>query len=204
MDQEGFPTPDTPKEPRVDGGERGLSTWTVILVVLLVLVIIGAIYYYFLILRKPSKTATTTSTTTTTPTTKTTPTSTTGTTGTSDTKTAQKIASDFENAVMEQDSATIKSLLAAQVNLIEEATECCGDVTAQEAVQSMGYLKDTKTLDFLQTSALVKKIKAQNPKLQDYTLGVDDSKEVFGYHLNSQNRVDKIYMSVSYEILGVN
>lgn len=111
---------------------------------------------------------------------------------------------EFENAVNSKDYDKIETFLTNPINFIIEATECCGDITPEEAANSMDYIDGVNSFDFSQDQDIVKKIKDKYSDYSNDIIGIGDNKAVLIYHLNSEEKVDRIYLSITYEMFDLN
>nr|MBD3359334.1 hypothetical protein [Candidatus Buchananbacteria bacterium] len=109
---------------------------------------------------------------------------------------------EFEQAVNQDNKTKIRELLADQVDLIVYATECCGLVDKDVAIDNFDYIDQAGQFDFSAEQEIVKQIKNQNPGLQAYFMGVAvDEGNVLGYQTNEDSEVDKVYLAVDYNLL---
>ncbi len=109
---------------------------------------------------------------------------------------------EFEQAVNRDNKTKIPELLADQVDLIVYATECCGLVDKEVAIDNFDYIDQAGQFDFLADQEIVKQIKNQNPDLQDYYIGVaTDKGTVLGYQTNEDLKINKVYLAVDYNLL---
>ena len=87
------------------------------------------------------------------------------------------------------------------VHVILEATECCGEITPQEAADNMDYINDGIPFDFNQNSEIIKTLKEKNPQLANLFIGVSQNKEhMIAFGINAQNKIDYILMAVTWKL----
>jgi predicted oxidoreductase (fatty acid repression mutant protein) len=109
---------------------------------------------------------------------------------------------EFERAVNQDNKSQIRELLAEQIDLIVYATECCGVVDKDVAIDNFDYIDQAGQFNFFADQAIVKQIKDQNPDLQDYFIGVAvDKGTVLGYQTNEDSEINKVYLAVDYNLL---
>jgi hypothetical protein len=115
--------------------------------------------------------------------------------------TAKITSSDsFEEYLNKKDYVNIQNLMADRVMYVVDSSDCCGEISKKEAVSNMkNYLKSATSFDFSQDQQVVKQMKVNLPgTFGKYTIGVADNKMVLSYHLNSDQKVDDIFISASH------
>lgn len=89
------------------------------------------------------------------------------------------------------------------VEIILQATECCGPQTAQEAVDQMSYIEDGVPFDFDQNTDSVKNLKAKNAELADKYIGISKSQEhLVAFGIDNSGRIADIRISVSWKLFS--
>lgn len=89
------------------------------------------------------------------------------------------------------------------VNLILQATECCGPRTPDEAVNQMSYINEGIPFDFNQESETTKSLKAKNPELAEKYIGISTGTEhLIAFGINNQNKISDIRISVSWKLFN--
>jgi flagellar basal body-associated protein FliL len=128
----------------------------------------------------------------------------TNTTITTNTNTSSDIDTLFQDAVNQNNWTLTEDYFAETVTFIKEATECCGDITAAEAAAEMEYM-DGITFNFSQDQQIVQTIKSNlgDQGFADETIGIADTKQVISYHVDDENKVDRVYMSASHELMDL-
>ena len=116
--------------------------------------------------------------------------------------------SSFEAAINQRDQQGMTDMMANTVNYVEEATECCGRIGKVTAAKNfLGYSEGTKLFNFAETQQLVKKMRVNLPQsfgADKFTkIGVGNDKKVVAYRLNSQNKVDSLYIAISYGLFDL-
>lgn len=100
--------------------------------------------------------------------------------------------------------ANLQNLMAAEVVVILQATECCGPMTSADAVSQMSYLNSaTSPWNFDDTNPIAIAIKTNNPEnYGNSILGIATNNYVVAFQLNSENKISKISMAVHYNLLA--
>lgn len=114
----------------------------------------------------------------------------------------------FEAAVNQRNQRGITDMMDNTVNFVEEATECCGRIGKEAAAKNfLDYSKGTKLFNFAETQQIVKQMRINLPQsfgADKFTkIGIGNDKKVVAYHLNAQNKVDSLYISISHELFDL-
>jgi len=89
------------------------------------------------------------------------------------------------------------------VNVILQASECCGPKTPAEAIDQMSYINTGVPFDFDQQLSTIKNLKAKNPQLSDKFIGISMGSEyLVSFGINSENKISDILMSVSWKLFS--
>jgi hypothetical protein len=106
----------------------------------------------------------------------------------------------FEKAVNDKDFTKMETLMADRVYFVEDATDCCGDVTKKEAMKNFKlYTANAGSFNFDQNQQVVQQMKVNLPgTFAKYMIGIADSQMVLSYHLNLQGKVDDLMLSASH------
>ena len=89
------------------------------------------------------------------------------------------------------------------VNVILQASECCGPKTPAEAIDQMSYINTGVPFDFDQENSTIKNLKAKNPQLADKFIGISKGSEyLVSFGINSENKISDILMSVSWKLFS--
>jgi len=189
-------TPSAPT-PKVTIGGNNIITK----ILLVVLLIIASLNLYFAV--QANQIATTTEATTETSS-DASETTASGTDATSVSATSVKATSttaslSFEETLNAKDYNAMKPLLAGTVNFVLDATECCGDVTADKAIaQLKSRLEDagTDTYNFSSSQQTVQKMKTNLPESFSKwnNIGISNGKDYLAYNLDSSGKVSEIIM----------
>jgi len=113
---------------------------------------------------------------------------------------ANQSSEDFEKAVNEKDFAKVSELMAAKVYYVVDASDCCGDISKDEAAGNLkNYIRDVESFNFDQEQQVVKQMKVNLAgTFSKYTIGIADNKMTLSYHLDKQGKVDDIFLSASH------
>jgi hypothetical protein len=108
--------------------------------------------------------------------------------------------SAFEKAVNDKNFTQMEALMADRVYFVEDATDCCGDVTKKEAMKNFKlYTANTESFNFDQNQQVVKQMKVNlADTFAKYTIGIADNKMVLSFHLDAQGKVDDLMLSASH------
>lgn len=91
-----------------------------------------------------------------------------------------------------------------KVNFAIMSTECCQPQTPTAVIDQLKYINDGVPFDFNQESDLVKNLKAKNPQLADFYIGISQSKEhLVAFKINSNNQIFEIQVSVTYKLYSM-
>lgn len=106
-------------------------------------------------------------------------------------------------AVNSKAYADLKPLMFPQVVVVLQATECCGSMPAQKAIEQLSYIKDaTAPWNFDDTNATIVAIKKANPEnYGNSVLGISANNYVVSFQTNFEGQISKISMSVDYKLL---
>ena len=97
----------------------------------------------------------------------------------------------------------LTAYMANPVNVILQASECCGPRTPAEAVDQMSYINTGVPFDFDQENSTIKNLKVKNPQLADKFIGISKASEyLVSFGINSDSKISDILMSVSYKLFN--
>lgn len=116
---------------------------------------------------------------------------------------ASAVQSNIEAAVTSKNYSALGSYMTENVSFVLYASECCGQITAQEAVSQLSYL-DTAIApwDFDQTNPAVVQIKTQNAQeYGDLYIGLSSDDMMAAFGLDEENKISIIKVSASYKLL---
>lgn len=93
--------------------------------------------------------------------------------------------------------------MADPIEVILQATECCGPKTPAAAIEQMSYLDEGMPYNFDQDQETVKNLKSKNLELADKYIGISQTKEhLVAFGLDSENKISDIRMSVSWKLFS--
>ena len=112
-------------------------------------------------------------------------------------KTTNEIKKDFESAINNEDYTAIESYLANTVNFLVDRSDCCGDITKKEVIEQIdSHISAVISYNFWQEQQIVKSMKINlADTFADMTIGVAETGEIIAYQLNSDDMVDKIFIT---------
>ena len=204
---ESKPGPESKEEkeekPLVPPASPGMHHSTKILLWVLAIVIIAAIAVVVYLLVAPQTEDTETAATAET----TAATTAVGAGGGAATKTTTTAATDskVKNSAFEDQingDMQLTAYLADTVNVVYNASECCGDLAKDKAATEItNRTQEYAPFDFTETNLMVDKIKTNLPEYADYSIGLapvtDGGQLVLMYHLGTNGKVDKVFISLS-------
>lgn len=107
----------------------------------------------------------------------------------------------FEQAASQDNKEQMKQFLADKVELIIYATECCGLVDKDVAMDNFDYIDQAGKFDFAANQTIARQIKEQNPDLQNYFIGIADNGTVLAYQVTENSKINKVYLVVDYNLI---
>lgn len=119
---------------------------------------------------------------------------------------ARGVQAQFEQAINAKEYDSTEELFTDPVEVIIEATECCGPVSPAEAAQHMDYMEQAGEFNFDQDQQIVRKMKVN---LADYfandIIGVSPAPEnaILSYRVNAQDKIERVYMAVTVDLLDI-
>lgn len=94
--------------------------------------------------------------------------------------------------------------MADPLQVILQATECCGPKTPQEAVDQMTYIDEGVPFNFDQNNETIKNLKAKNQELEGRFIGISQAKEhLVAFGLDNENKIADIRLSVSWKLFNL-
>lgn len=89
------------------------------------------------------------------------------------------------------------------VQLTLTSSDCCGELSVEDAVTQMGYLNNGVPFEFNQEADLARKVKERNPIFNSYFIGVSTiNEQAVAFKLNSNAQIEEIQMAASYKLYG--
>lgn len=93
------------------------------------------------------------------------------------------------------------------VNVVLEATECCGDLSKVDAINQMDYLNSaTLPWNFDDNNPIALALKQKNPAAfpDGVIIGTSANRMLVTFTLNPQKtKITKVYMAVDYKLHGI-
>lgn len=81
------------------------------------------------------------------------------------------------------------------------STECCGEITVEEAINQLDYIKGAEPFNFNQQDPLISNLKAKNERLKEAFVGISKGGEqLAAFTIDSQNKIWQIELSVSHKL----
>ena len=119
------------------------------------------------------------------------------------TLTLGELQENITDAINSQNTAALATYMTNPIQVILQATECCGPQTPTEAASQLAYIKEGLPFDFNQDSEIIKNLKTKNPELAGQFIGLSKSKEhLIAFSINAQTKIDSIRMSVSWKLFN--
>ena len=110
---------------------------------------------------------------------------------------------NIKDGINSGNTQALASFMTDPVNVILQATECCGPKSPAEAVSQLAYIKEGTPFDFSENSATVIALKNKNPELSDKFIGISKSGEhLVAFGINPDNRITDIRMAVSWKLFS--
>jgi len=95
--------------------------------------------------------------------------------------------------------------MADKVNVILEASECCGLLTKNEASSQLNYLKDAVgPWNFDQSNETIKKLKELEPSKygpESAFIGIAANEYTVSFKFNADNKISGVTMAVTYKLI---
>jgi len=98
-----------------------------------------------------------------------------------------------------------ETYMADEVNVILEASECCGTMTNEEAALQMQYLEDADApWNFDQSNETIKKLKEVEPTKygpESAYIGIASNEYTVSFKFNEDNKISAVTMAATYKLL---
>lgn len=113
------------------------------------------------------------------------------------------VKENIEAAINSQNTAALETYMNSPVEVILQATECCGSKTPQEAVSQLSYIKGGIPFDFNQQNPTIKNLKPKNPELSSAFIGISEKTEhLIAFDFATNNKISSVRMSVSWKLFN--
>lgn len=117
--------------------------------------------------------------------------------------TLASLQENIEAAVNSRNTQAMVSYMTNPVHVILQATECCGEMTPDEAIAQASYVEPGVPFNFDQEDATIKNLKLKNPELANTFIGISKNMEhLVAFTINNQNKIAQIRFSVSWKLFG--
>ena len=114
------------------------------------------------------------------------------------------VIENIQAAVQSKNYAALEGYMADNVNVLLYATECCGIVSKKKAIEQLSYLNGgTPPWDFSSNSQIAQKlINADPANFTNRIIGIASNGMVVSFSLNSESKIDKIFISADYKLIS--
>lgn len=98
--------------------------------------------------------------------------------------------------------------MADKVNVIAEATECCGDVSKAEAIKEIDYIANSAVLpwNFDENNPVAIALRQKNPQAfpEGIIIGTSSNRKLITFTLNPEKtKIIKVYTAADYKLHGI-
>lgn len=115
--------------------------------------------------------------------------------------TPAEVWENIEAAVNTKNTQALASYMTNPVNVLLQATECCGEQTPDEAVSQASYVEPGVPFNFDQENPTIKNLKTKNPELAGTFTGISQNMEhLIAFTLNNQNKISQVRFAVSWKL----
>jgi|SRR3989344_4326780 len=117
--------------------------------------------------------------------------------------TIKELQDNIEASVNSGNFAALTSYMTNPVEVILQATECCGPLSPAESENQMNYIEAGAPFDFGPTNNTIVNLKAKNSELAGKFIGISkNSEHLIAFGINNQNQITDIRMSVSWKLFN--
>src|SRR3990167_7759121 len=114
-----------------------------------------------------------------------------------------ELQENIKASVNSSNTQAMGSYMTNHVQVILQATECCGEQTPDEAVAQASYVEPGMPFNFDQQNETIKNLKAKNPELANTFVGISQNLEhLIAFTTNNQNKISQIRFSVSWKLFA--
>ena len=93
------------------------------------------------------------------------------------------------------------TFMNASVQFILMSTECCGQITKQEALDQMSYIDGGQPFNFDQNNQLIKNVKTKNFRLANTFVGISQNGEqLAAFKFDQDNKISSIELAISHKL----
>ena len=112
-----------------------------------------------------------------------------------------ELQENIKASVNSSNTQAMTSYMTNPVQVILQATECCGEQTPDEAVAQASYVESGIPFNFDQENETIKNLKLKNPELANTFIGISQNMEhLIVFTINNQNKIAQIRFSVSWKL----
>ena len=109
---------------------------------------------------------------------------------------------NLKAAVASKNYAALEGVMANPVSVRLEATECCGLLAPEEAVEQMDYLNSATGIWDFSESEITQGLAASYPEnYGNAIIGISSDNYVVAFQLNQSGQISKISIAADYELL---
>ena len=121
-----------------------------------------------------------------------------------DDKSVVEVQASILTAVSSKDYESIGDDMADSVYVSLHASECCGDITPDAAIENLNYLNNATTpWLFDRTNLTLASLAATYPETMgpDFIIGISDNNIVVSFGLNEDNEINEIHIIPNADML---
>lgn len=109
---------------------------------------------------------------------------------------------NLEAVVVSKNYAALEGVMANPVSVRLEATECCGLLAPEEAVEQMDYLNNATGIWDFSESEITQGLAASYPEnYGNAIIGISSDNYVVAFQLNQSGQISKISIAANYKLL---
>src|SRR3990167_9463229 len=114
-----------------------------------------------------------------------------------------ELQENIKASVNSSNTQAMATYMTNPVQVILQATECCGEQTPDEAVTQASYVEPGVPFNFDQQNETIKNLKTKNPELANTFVGISQNLEhLIAFTTNNQNKISQIRFSVSWKLFA--
>lgn len=118
-----------------------------------------------------------------------------------------ELLENIKASVVSKNTAALEGYMTDMVDVIIEATECCGNLSKVKAIGEMDYLKDaTLPWNFDDNNPIALQLKQKNPQTfpDGIIIGTSANRRLVTFTLNQEKtKIIKVYMAIDYKLFGI-
>lgn len=118
-----------------------------------------------------------------------------------------ELLENIKASVVSKNTAALEGYMTDMVDVIIEATECCGNLSKVKAIGEMDYLKDaTLPWNFDDNNPIALQLKQKNPQAfpDGIIIGTSANRRLVTFTLNQEKtKIIKVYMAIDYKLFGI-